>query len=147
MTASKPFLTLDSNVIIGAARILEPYSEKCFNIIEKATNDFILVEPSIIYQEVCGTLSRKMNMKFANNAKDQLDLLIKPQQLVNCDRETCVSAFTLCAKHKIYAIDALYLHVALIYGAILVSLDKEFINRLSSSKLPIEAYTVDNFPY
>jgi len=147
MTASSPFLTLDSNVIISAAKIHEPQSEKCYNFITKVIDEFVLVEPSIIYQEVCGTLSRKMNTKFASNAKDQLDLLIKPQHLVNCDRKTCVSAFTLCAEHKIYAIDALYLHVALNYGAILVSLDKEFIDGLNPRKLPIEAYTVDNFPY
>ena len=69
------------------------------------------------------------------------------KDLVNCDRETCISAFTLCAKHRIYAIDALYLYVALTNRAILVSLDREFINGLNTEKLPIKAYTVDNFPY
>lgn len=147
MTSHSPFLTIDSNIAIAALRALEPCSKKCASLLEEAPEQFIFAEPSIIYQEVCGTLSRKVNFEIANKAKDYLDLIIEPKQLVNCDRNTCISAFTLCAEHKIYAIDALYLHVALTYGAILVSLDKEFINGLNSAKLPIEAYAIENFPY
>ena len=61
-------------------------------------------------------------------------------------KKTCISAFRLCAEYEIYAIDALYLHVALSNYAILVSLDKEFIDKLDD-RLPIEVYTVDNYPY
>ena len=143
MKSPNPLLALDSNVLIAAIRTLEPDSEKCDKILAKASDQFILTEPSIIYQEVCGTIARKMNVRFANNAKEQLDLFIPPKRLVNCDRKTCVAAFKLCAEHKIYAVDALYLHVALLNHAILVSLDQEFIKGLNSDKLPIEAYTVD----
>jgi predicted nucleic acid-binding protein len=147
MNPHSPFLTVDSNVIIAALRILEPGSKKCSDILAMVPDQFILAEPSIIYQEVCGTLSRKADLVIANNAKEQLDLYIEPSRLLSCDKKTCISAFSLCAKHKIYAIDALYLHTALASGAILVSLDREFINGLDSDKLPIEAYTVDTFPY
>jgi len=146
MKLRSSLLTIDSNVIIAALRTTEAASAKCAEILDRAVERFLLVEPSIIYQEVCGTLSRKIGLETANTAKEQLDLLIEQKRLINCDKKTCISAFRLCAEYKIYAIDALYLHVAMSNNAVLVSLDKEFIGRLND-KLPIEAYTVDNYPY
>lgn len=146
MKARSSLLTVDSNIIIAALRTTEPASPKCAKILAEASEHFMLVEPSIIYQEVCGTLARKIDLETANTAKEQLDLLIEQKRLINCDKKTCVSAFRLCAEYEIYAIDALYLHVALSNYAVLVSLDKEFIDKLND-RLPIEAYTVDNYPY
>ena len=148
MKPHSPLLTIDSNIVIAALRTVEPASEKCAEILAKASEQYVLAEPSIIYQEVCGTLARKTNLKTADKARKKLDLIIEPKLLANCDRRTCLSAFALCAEYKIYAVDALYVQVALANHAILVSLDKEdFIDRLNDKKLPIEAYTVDNFPY
>jgi predicted nucleic acid-binding protein len=146
MKARSSLLTVDSNIIIAALRTTEPASSKCAKILASASEHFMLVEPSIIYQEVCGTLARKIDLETANSAKEQLDLLIEQKRLINCDKKTCISAFRLCAEYEIYAIDALYLHVALSNYAVLVSLDKEFIDKLNDG-LPIEAYTVENYPY
>jgi predicted nucleic acid-binding protein len=146
MKARSSLLTVDSNIIIAALRTTEPASSKCAKILAKASEQFMLVEPSIIYQEVCGTLARKIDLETANSAKEQLDLLIEQKRLINCDKRTCISAFRLCAEYEIHAIDALYLHVALSNYAVLVSLDKEFIDKLNDG-LTIEAYTVDNYPY
>ena len=146
MKARSSLLTVDSNIIIAALRTTEPASSKCAKILAEASEHFMLVEPSIIYQEVCGTLARKIDLETANTAKEQLDLLIEQKRLINCDKKTCISAFRLCTEYEIYAIDALYLHVALSNYAVLVSLDKEFIDKLND-RLPIEAYTVDNYPY
>ena len=141
-------LTLDSNVLIAAANGNERNSEKCAEILAKIPNPFVLTEPSIVYQEVCGTLARKIGLDEANTAKEHLDRLIQPRMLSICDRDLCASAFSLCSEYKIYAIDALFLQVALINGATLVSLDKEdFIDKLKDRELPIEAYTVSDFPY
>lgn len=147
MVVNNSFLTVDSNVIIAALRGQEYSSKKCENILRLVPDQFILAEPSIVYQEVCGTLARKASSETASAAREHLDTIIYPQWLTSCDKKTCVASAALCAEHKIYSIDALYFHVALMRGAILVSLDKEFINGLNSDKLPIEAYTVDNFPY
>jgi predicted nucleic acid-binding protein len=148
MKPRSPLLTLDANVLIAALKTDETHSEKCAKMLAKVPDQFILAEPSIIYQEVCGTLARKTNLDIAKRAKEQLDLMIHPKLLTNCDRKLCTSAFTLCSEYKIYTIDALYLRVALIHNSILVSLDKEdFIDKLKNSKLPIETYTVSEFPY
>ncbi len=38
-------------------------------ILSKVPNQFQLTEPSIIYQEVCGTLARKTSIEIANEDK------------------------------------------------------------------------------
>jgi predicted nucleic acid-binding protein len=141
-------LTLDSNVLIAAIKEDEPYSEKCVQILSKVPDDFVLAEPSIIYQEVCGTLARKVGIETAEHARKQLDQIIHPKLLINCNKAFCTSAYPLCAGYDIYAIDAIYLKVAIDNHAILASLDKEdFIEKLKNKKLPIEAYHVSDFPY
>jgi predicted nucleic acid-binding protein len=75
-------LTLDANVLIAALKADEPQSEKCVEILTKIPNHFQLAEPSIIYQEVCGTLARKTSLDIANDAKKQMDLMINPKLLI-----------------------------------------------------------------
>jgi predicted nucleic acid-binding protein len=141
-------LTLDSNVLVAALKVDEPYSKPCSKILAKVPNPFILSEPSIIYQEVCGTLARRVGAEVADDARKQLDLFIHPSLLGGCDRAFCLSAYPLCSEYGIYAIDAMYLKVALENRAVLVSLDKEqFIDKVNSKKPAIEAYHVSQFPY
>ena len=141
-------LTLDSNVLIAALKEDELFSERCSEILGKIPDSFVLSEPSIVYQEVCGTLARRVGIDVAGQAKKQLDLIIHPRLLVNCNRTFCVSAYPLCSEYDIYAIDAMYLKVALDNYAVLVSLDKEdFTDRVNSKRPHIEAYHVSEFPY
>jgi len=141
-------LTLDSNVIIAALKQDEPYSKKCTEILGKVPDAFILSEPSIVYQEVCGTLARRVRADIANQARKELDLIIHPRLLVNCNKAFCVSAYPLCSEYDIYAIDAMYLKTALTFNAVLVSLDNEdFIDKVNSKTPDIEAYHVSEFPY
>ena len=148
MTKSSRVLTLDSNVLIAALKKDESYSEKCSEILGKMPDAFILSEPSIVYQEVCGTLARRAGADIAHDAKKQLDLIIHPRLLVNCNKAFCVSAYPLCSEYNVYAIDAMYLKVALDNHATLVSLDKEdFIDKVNSRTPNIEAYHMSEFPY
>jgi predicted nucleic acid-binding protein len=148
MKQGSRILTLDSNVLISALKEDEPYSENCSKMLSKVPDAFILSEPTIIYQEVCGTLARRVGADVADDAKKQLDLIIHPRLLVNCNRTFCVSAYPLCSEYDIYAIDAMYLKVALDNHAVLVSLDKEdFTDKVNSKRPNIEAYHVSEFPY
>jgi predicted nucleic acid-binding protein len=141
-------LTLDANVLIAALKADEPYSDKCTEILAQVPDTFILAEPCIIYQEVCGTLARKTSLHVANTAKEQLDLMIHPTLLTNCDRAFCTSAFPLCSQYNLNAIDALYLQVAINNQSILVSLDKkDFTDKLKTKKPTIEVYHAPEFPY
>lgn len=148
MKKLRRMLTLDSNVLMAALKEDERFGEKCVEIISKVPSQFILVEPSILYQEVCGTLARKVGIEAADQARNFLDLIIHPRLLIVCNKDFYISAYSLCAQYNIYAIDAIYLKVALDNYAVLVSLDKEdFIDRLKNRGLPIEAYHVTDFPY
>lgn len=141
-------LTLDSNVLIAALKEDERFSEKCIEIVSKISDYFILVEPSIIYQEVCGTLARRAGIEVADNARKFLDQILHPRLLINCNKNFCVLAYGLCAQYDIYAIDAIYLKVALDNHAVLVSLDKEdFIDKVRRRGPPIEAYHVAESSY
>ena len=134
--------------MIAALKEDESHSDQCAEIISKVPGQFILSEPSIVYQEVCGTLARRVGAEVADNAKRQLDLIIDPSLLVNCNRAFCVSAYPLCSEYGIYAIDAMYLKTALDNRAVLVSLDREdFIDKVTSRESSIEAYHVSQFPY
>lgn len=141
-------LTLDSNVLIAALKEDEQYSEKCQEILDTVPASFVLLEPSIIYEEVCGTLARKVGIKTADQAKKQLDMIILPKLLINCSKAFYVSAYPLCSEYYIYAIDAIYLKVALDNHTILVSLDKEdFTDKIKAKNQNIEVYHVSEFPY
>lgn len=147
MKADRRILTLDSNVFIAALKSDEPSSSRCTTIISQVPDVFLLSEPSVVYQEVCGTLARRVGADIAHAAKEQLDRIIHPGLLVNCDRAFCVSTYPLRFEHGVYAIDALYLKVALDFGATLVSLDREeFIDKVKGKEPGVEAYHVSEFP-
>ena len=139
---------MDSNVMVAALKGDEPYSDRCAEILSKVPDSFVLSEPAIVYQEVCGTLARRAGADVADDAKRQLDLIIHPSLLANCNRTFCVSAYPLCSEYDIYAVDAMYLKTALDNRAVLVSLEKEeFIDRVNSKTPNIEAYHASEFPY
>jgi len=148
MKVAKRLITLDANVLVAALKEDEAHGGDCLNILRKVPDLFLPCEPSVVYQEVCGALSRRVGLEVAGLAKEELDRMIHPMLLVNCDRRFCVSAYPLCHEYGIYSIDALYLKVALDKGAVLASLDKEgFADRVRAKNPPIEAYHVSEFPY
>lgn len=148
MTPPNRTLTLDSNVMIAALKKDEPQSDRCAQLLRKVPDQFLLSEPSIVYEEVCGTLARKVGREAADEARKQLDRMINPERIAQCNKSFCLSAYQLCSQYDLYAIDALYLKTALIHSAILVSLDKrDFIDRVNSKRAGTEAFDPSLFPY
>lgn len=75
-----------------------------------------------------------------------LDGLLDMDSLVACDRALCKSAYSLCSRYGIYAIDALYLKVADDSGATLVSLDrKDLVDKVRESDKGARVYHVSEF--
>lgn len=147
-STKRKILTLDSNVFIGAAKADEKYRRECLDIIAMIPERFLLSEPSIVYQEVCGTIARRVGSSEAANFAAILDKLVPQELLFVCDKSFCLSYFGLCSEYGIYAVDALYLGTALSSGAVLVSLDDEdFISRMEKNRHRVEAYHVRDFPY
>jgi predicted nucleic acid-binding protein len=144
---SSRVLTLDSNVLIAALKRDEPQSDRCVELIRKIPTKFVLSEPSVVYVEVCGTLARRIGLEVAEEARRQLDRIMAPDRISQCDKSFCLSAYQLCHEYELYAIDALYLKTALDNHAILVSLDKrEFVDRVNSKDSKIEAFHPSQFP-
>lgn len=141
-------LTLDANVFVAAIKADEPYSDACASILRKLRGGFLLAEPSIVYQEVCGTLARKVGVSIARKAEEFLDSVLHPELVFECTSSFCKAAYALCHRYGVYAVDALYLKTALETDAILVSLDEEdFVQKVKSKNPPIEVYHVSEFPY
>jgi len=141
-------LTLDANVFVAALKADEKYSDECANILRRLPGKFVLAEPSIVYQEVCGTLARRVGIDVARRAEKFLDSVLHPKLVFKCDSNFCKAAYSLCHEYNIYSADALYLKVALDLRAILVSLDeRDFIDRVKRRKPPIEVYLVSELPY
>jgi predicted nucleic acid-binding protein len=89
MKASR-LLTLDSLVLIAAKKEDEPYSEECLQILSWVLDSFISAEPSIVYQEVCGTLARRIGRDEADQARRQRDSMTHPGLPVDRDKALCV---------------------------------------------------------
>ena len=147
MKSVRRIVTLDANVFIAALKADENHSEQCVEILGKVADSFLLSEPSVVYQEVCGTLARRVGTPVADAAREQLDRMIDPRLLVNCDRAFCVSTYPLCSEPGVYPIDALYLKAALDNDAVLVSLDQEFIEKVRPKRPTIQLYHVSEFLY
>ena len=61
MTPTNRALTLDSNVMIAALKKDETQSDSCAALLRKVPHQFLLSEPSIVYEEVCGKIARKVS--------------------------------------------------------------------------------------
>ena len=83
-------MTLDSSVLIAALKKDEPYREECLQILGWVPDSFVSAEPSIVYQEVCGTLVMRIGRGEADQARRQLDSMTHPGLPVDCDKALCV---------------------------------------------------------
>ena len=146
MRAGEGVVTLDSNVFVCALKADERYSAKCKEIIRKVPRSFLLSEPAVFYQEVCGTVARKAGAVAARLVRDRLDQMIQPGLLFSCDREYCISAYPLCGEFGIYAVDALYFKTAIDANGILISLDEEdFLSKVRTNPYHVEVLHPSDF--
>ena len=133
-------------MFVAALKEDEPYSDECQGILQKVPDSFTLVEPSIVYVEVLGTLARRVNVALAGKARAELERMLNPLLTVDCDMDFCLKAYTLCQEYEIYAVDSLYLATAIEAGSVLVSLDREdFIDKIAARSPPIKALHVTQF--
>jgi predicted nucleic acid-binding protein len=145
-TSRRELLTLDANVFVAAVRANEPFTDECQQILRRVADEFTLIEPSIVYVEVFGTLARRVGSELAEKARLELGSVLDSHVTVTCDREFCLRAYPLCHLYGVYAVDSLYLEAAVEAGSILISLDNEdFIDRIKRSKPSIKAMHISEF--
>jgi len=142
-SSPEKLLTLDSNVFVAALKVYESYSGECSEISSQVPGGLVLVEPSVVYVEVLGTLVRWVGVELAEKAKAELDRMVNPLLPVACNREFCLKAYALRHEYNVYALDSLYLETALEAESTLVSLDKDdFIDRIKMKSPPNEVLHV-----
>ncbi len=148
MSDSKKILTLDSNVFVGATKADEKYRKNCIDVLKLVPDKFVLSEPSIVYQEMCGTIARRVGTSEAKEFGEKLDKLVPPELLFTCNRSFCLDSYSLCSEYGIYSINSLYLRAAIGCGAIIVSLEREdFTDKIKKNHHNVEAHHVSEFPY
>jgi len=87
--------TLDAYVFVAALKAGKEYSDECAAILRKLPGRFIPAEPSIVYQEVCGALARRVGMDVARKAERFLDSVLHPELVYDCTPSFCKTAYTL----------------------------------------------------
>ncbi len=146
MMSSLPRLTLDANVFVASVVSGEPFSEECREVIRRAVSEYVLCEPSVVYVEALGALSRRVSPGLVEKARVELGALLDSYPTVVCDRAFCLRAFPHCRRFGVYSVDSLYLEAAIESGATLVSLDgRDFVDRVKRNDPPIKALHVSEF--
>ena len=123
-------VTLDASIFVAACRPSERENSEALELLSAAQNRYVpLIEPTLLIIEVAAALARTGTradaaLKLAHGIT-QLPRLT----LVNLDTHMAGYAAELAARHHLRGADATYAAVALMYGTVLVTLDKEQLKR------------------
>ena len=123
-------LTLDASVVVAACRPQEVGHRAAAKLLAAVRAvGAPLVEPALLPVEVAAALSRTGTED--GLARDYaIALMGLPRfTLVAVDERLARQAADLAARHRLRGADALYAAVALLYGASLVTLDREQLQR------------------
>jgi predicted nucleic acid-binding protein len=123
-------VTLDSSVIIAALRKQEERHKECRNLLEKVKDgEFIALEPYIVMIEVVAAIRRRTGSKqLAERVKNDLRSIdtIKFLDLVSFRAE---EAMEIATEISVRGMDAVVIQIAKEFDAMLVSLDKEMVEK------------------
>lgn len=123
-------LTLDASILVAACRPREAGHRAAASLLAAVRAvGAPLIEPALLPVEVAAALSRTGTEP--ELARDYaLALLGLPRfTLVALDERLARQAADLAARHRLRGAEALYVAVALLYGASLVTLDREQLRR------------------
>jgi len=130
-------VTVDASVFVNAFSPMESGSDHSLEFITRLTqNGTPMIVPTLLLPEIAASVARKqgqtgMGVKLADDIR-----LLPNIMLVALDESLAQLAAQTAAKYKLRGSDAVYAAVALRFGALLVTLDREQLERLAPA-LPV----------
>ena len=124
-------VTVDASVFVNAFSPEEDGSDKSMAFLSQLSRDGVpLIQPTLFLPEVAASLARKQDdteaaLELERELKNFLDLT-----LVDLDESLADFASEVAAKHRLRGSDAVYAAVALRFGTLLITLDREQLERL-----------------
>jgi len=123
------FITLDSSVIVAALREQEEKHTQCQSLLEKLKDaQHIAVQPYTVLVEVAAAIRRRTNsQRLSRRVKE----LLHSMDTVNFVELEGVRS-DVAARTGLRGMDAIVVQIAEEFGATLISLDKEMMDRAKS---------------
>jgi len=121
---------IDASVFINAEIEDEKFHEHSAKLMQNIRNQGItIIVPEIVLPEISSAISRGTNdpekaLKFIKELKQIPNIVLIP-----IDRELADKASQLAAEYRLRGCDAIYVAVALLFKAKLISLDRQQIER------------------
>jgi len=122
--------TLDASIFVAHCRRSEQGHASCVELLGAIRSRAIpLIEPALMPIEVAAALTRftgdtALATEYARKLMDLPRLIV-----VSLDLPFCLDSMSLAARFQVRGADAVYVAVALMYGARLVTLDREQLRK------------------
>jgi predicted nucleic acid-binding protein len=138
-------LTLDASVFVAAARQGEPgHAASALLLAAIADAAVPLVEPTLLPIEVAAALGRTGTAAALAREYAEAIIALPGMTLVAVDERLARRTVSLSVAHRLRGADAVYAAVAVMYGARIVTLDREQLARTPTAVAacrPVEALT------
>ena len=123
-------LTVDASVFVASCHQREPgYADSCAFLAALRDVGLPLIEPAILPVEVAAALSRSGSDTALAREYASAILALPRLTVVSVDSRLARRAVEIAAENRLRGADALYATVAVLYGARLVTLDREQLQR------------------
>jgi len=127
----KSAVTVDASVFVNAFSPDEKGSDESLAFITKLRTDGVpLIQPTLFFPEVVASIARKQDSaELALELAKELGKFSR-LTLIDLDENLAEFASEVAAKYRLRGSDAVYAAVALRFGAELITLDREQLERL-----------------
>jgi len=124
-------VTVDASVFVNAFSPKEDDSDKSFEFLSRLRRDSVpLIQPTLFFPEVVASIARKRNETEAALELAQELRKFPNLTLIDLDDDLAQFASETAAQYRLRGSDSVYAAVAIRFGAELVTLDKEQLERL-----------------
>jgi predicted nucleic acid-binding protein len=139
-------LTIDASVFVSALSPLEKRQGDSVRFLDDLeAKAALVVLPALVRAELAGAISRTSRDADAGRKAARLGFLPVPLVLVELDERLCEDAAEIAAAGPMKGADAMYVAVARRYEAVLVSLDRDHLQKSPPGVVvcdPVEALSL-----